>query len=283
MTANPLVNVDCSSKDTGVLMYLTNMPEWVCNDGGEQRVTQVMFSVFDQSCKPRGASEAPGLMLDVGSNTGFYGLNALSRGCETNFFDLQPECQQFVNSAIYYNHFEDRGKVFPYGVAAKYSSFAVPSTGCAGTFFAGGGGNLQGEVFPLRAFVKKRPILMMKVDTEGNEVNVLNGAKVFFAEHLIKNAIVEITPMKGFYARMGTSTEEIAELISTFVEQGYHMVSLLDWTVHSTKKAAFDYIMACDARKEVIKQFDVWLTLSVPQLPLKELVKGRPAPLLPAA
>lgn len=279
-TNTSLINIDCSSKGTAVLMYLTNMPEWVCNDEGERRVTKVMFSVFDQSCKPL-SSSMPGIMLDVGSNTGFYGLNALRRGCEAYFFDLQPQCQQFVNAAVYHNRF-DLGRVFPYGVHAMPTSFNVPRSGCDGTFsggsFTGSKESFQTQVYPLKHFIKKTPILMMKVDTEGSEVNVLKGASIFFNEHLIQNAIVEVTPKKGYYERVGSSMNDITMELSAIVEMGYYMVSLWDWSIHHSKDDAEKYLLGLDPTKVV--QFDVWLTLEKPSLPLKELVHGQPPPIL---
>ena len=49
---------------------------------GERQVTAVMKHVFDAGCSPSGStsSEARGLMVDIGANTGAYGLLALHTG-----------------------------------------------------------------------------------------------------------------------------------------------------------------------------------------------------------
>ena len=106
--------------------------DWVCKDHGEKKVTAVMQKVFGSQCKK--STGAPGLMLDVGSNLGYYGLLAMSQGCESLLFDLQPGCQSLINSAIVVNQFTSLGRVVPFGVSDAESSFKVNSKGCNGRF-----------------------------------------------------------------------------------------------------------------------------------------------------
>ena len=106
--------------------------DWVCTNEGEKRVTAVMLKVFATHCNQ--SSDNPGLMVDIGSNLGYYGLLAMKMGCESIMFDLQPECQRRINNAIVINQFTSRGQVAPFGVSNIEESFLVPSTGCGGRF-----------------------------------------------------------------------------------------------------------------------------------------------------
>ena len=117
--------------------------DWVCNDGGERKVTSVMIHVFSKFCENpehgldnyhTKSGQPRGLMLDVGSNLGYYGLLSLKMGCEAIMFDLQPECQHMINNAIIINNFVPVGRMMPYGVSNAEVSFKVSSSSCNGRF-----------------------------------------------------------------------------------------------------------------------------------------------------
>ena len=57
---------------------------------GEIKVSMVMMQVF------LNWRESPGLMLDVGANTGYYSLLAARMGHNAMKFDLQPTCQKIL-------------------------------------------------------------------------------------------------------------------------------------------------------------------------------------------
>jgi len=244
--------------------------DWVCDDEVERRITRVMEFVFKEGC-PRNA-----LMLDVGANTGFFGLLAMRMGCEALFFDLQPQCQTLVNSALFLNGFGAKGRVLPYGVAASQSTLQVGTAGCDGRFPASAheqgtfnhpkGKSVEVELQPLHYFVNSaQPVLLMKVDTEGSEARVLEGAMEFFRQRLVRNAVIEVTPCCNFWKHVGMAQHEVAEAFQQVAAYGYKMVALDDWTVHRTPEEVFRYISTLPAeRSGVPMQTNVWLVLDLP-------------------
>ena len=106
--------------------------KWVCENGGEKRVGQVMLHVFDKKCRlPDGGR---GLMLDVGANMGYFGMLALAAGCEALLFDLQLGCQKFLNNALVINGFQSTGRVVPGGVGGAESFVNIADGTCDGRF-----------------------------------------------------------------------------------------------------------------------------------------------------
>lgn len=107
----------------------------------------------------------------------------MSKGCETLLFDLQPECVSMINNALVANNFTSLGRVIPFGVSDSEASFRVATAGCDGRFPASAHekgtfdvGDSVARLFPLsRIIYDDQPILLMKVDTEGNEKRVLEG------------------------------------------------------------------------------------------------------------
>ena len=246
-------------------MYGGEIANWVCNNRGEQAVTAVMLNIFERECRTPSLN-SNNLMLDVGSNHGYFGLLALKMGCEALLFDLQPECQQMINNAIVRNNFTKSGRLVPRarGVSDGEGLLMVPSKGCEGRFPAKAHeqhnfnqGDTPVQLNPLTQFIRSdQPILMMKVDTEGNEKRVIDGSMHFFEHHLIKNAIVELTPVLNFWANVGVTAEEVATTFAIIAELGYTMVSLSDYSVLSTPQDVFNYIIQSES------QFDMWITNS---------------------
>ena len=258
-----LITVKCAADGKyPFLMHEGWIVHWVCDKRGEQAVAAVMVKIFEDNCVA--PPHQTNLMLDVGSNHGYYGLLALKMGCEALLFDLQPECHQMINNAIVKNEFTERGRLVPRGVSDGEGQIMVSSGGCEGRFPAQAfeEGNFdQGDtpvlLNPLTHFIPRdQPILMMKVDTEGNEKRVIDGSMPFFERRLIKNAIVELTPGLGFWKYAGFTAEEVASTVASLSNFGYTMVSLWDFSILSTYDDVFNYIM------KARNQFDMWITNS---------------------
>jgi FkbM family methyltransferase len=223
-------------------------------------------------------------MLDVGSNTGILGLLAIHEGCEALFFDLQPSCNGFVNGALVVNNYQAHGRVFNTAVSDTEGVLTVAvNSVCDGkkqvatahvhTESAdkqGAKSHATQEVkretrevrmLPLRHVLPNEEgveVLMMKVDTEGNEHRVLRGAMEFFEHHRILNAIVEVTPCCNFWTNANITREQVADTFKTVSGFGYHMKPLWkrDELVRTTPQQVFDFVML-----EKFDQVDLWLFL----------------------
>jgi FkbM family methyltransferase len=202
-------------------------------------------------------------MLDVGANAGFYSLLAAKYGHNAIQFDLQPECHIILRNSVLANGFHLQIVTVAAGVTESDSIMDVPDIGCDGRF-------PQAEpskdapihkihLHPLNEFIDtdKAEIMLMKVDTEGNEKQVLSGAIDFFQKKKIQNAIVEVTPCCDFWKKAGIIATDVYEIFGDIVSFGYVMVSLYDLKLLQTKEEVIRYL----SQEATFRQTDMWLTL----------------------
>jgi len=208
--------------------------DWICASEGEQLVTAAMEVIVSVGCQ-NGA-----LFLDVGSNTGFYGLNAISHGCVAAFFDVQPGCNKVVNAALLVNGFENRGVVMAAGLsdrtdvvlASSRSTCSIESGRFPISAMETGtlkDGDVNVTMLPLSHALSPTPssrIFMMKIDTEGVEQRVLAGAMPHFKEKAIDHVIVEVTPGFGFWERRGVLAADVANTMHDIAACGYSFTRL---------------------------------------------------------
>ena len=235
------------------LVTNTSMSErWVCQNAGELSVLAAMRRVLDAECAQVGSPGLqPGLnnlFLDVGSNSGFYGLMAIAAGCPAVFFDLQPACNKVVTGALLANGWAHKGLVVAGGLSEASSTVMASSNGTCD--FASGrfplnvveaGTADQGDVRvptePLNTFLgPDTHILMMKVDTEGFEQRVLAGCLPYFERRLIKHAIVEVTPGFMAWEKRGIDAVDVANTFERIVRSGYSITLLGSWNVKPGNK-----------------------------------------------
>ena len=244
MLKYPLKEVNChlnTGKNTQpIIMHDTGIIRWVCKNTGEIQVTKVMSYVFNEYyTNEKKDNDAGHLMLDIGSNAGYYGLLAATYGLKTVAFDLQPECVAIIQNSILVNNLGENMRVIPKGVSEgkvnETTTIQVPNEGCNGRFPFDDGKKsskhmIDVELHPLQYYLpsSSKIIEMMKVDTEGNEKRVLVGALPFFASQKIKNAIVEVTSGHGFWSKANITAEEMSDvLIQIIDEYQYAMIPLV--------------------------------------------------------
>ena len=86
------------------------------------------------------------------------------------------------------------------------------------------------------ANINTNGIMIMKVDTEGNEKLILAGTKQFFKTKPIKYAIVEVTPCYEFRGKAGIEPNEVREIVSEILSCSYAMVSLWDFNFFAQRR-----------------------------------------------
>ena len=239
---------------------------WLCVEPSERVVQQKMWDVFLGNTPQRRTCTTPEghprLMLDIGANTGFYGMLAIESGCEVLFFDIQPECIAMINAGLLVNSFHTRGATVSKGISSRRSTFSMKTGGACNmkqtlkNAVESGGQSpnmMNVEVVPLRDVLPKdAEVLMMKVDTEGNEIHVLKGGEEFFQRQQIHHAIVEVSP--GLWPA-STSRQEAAVLFKTLASYGYHMQPLLSNMTYDTPTTVYEHLMTMTVQE------DVWLYL----------------------
>ena len=208
---------------------------WICTSQGERLVTSAMDDLLRDGC----AGE-DNLFLDVGSNSGFYGLNAARHGCSVAFVDVQPGCNKVVAGALLVNQMADRGVVVAGGLADAAGTIKADSRGAcevesgrfpmskleAGTLPTG---DVDVPLFPLGDLLPPRaPVFVVKIDTEGAEQRALQGMMPHFRARSIKHVFVEVTPGHGFWAKQGIDAAAVAATMRDIAACGYTFRNLFD-------------------------------------------------------
>jgi FkbM family methyltransferase len=220
--------------DTGMV------DRWICSTEGEQLVTAAMDKILSTGCRSRNGRPSDALFLDVGSNSGFYGLNAIAHGCVAAFFDVQPGCNKVVNAALLVNGFTDRGVVMAAGLSDRDGVVPASSEGtCAlesGRFPISAietntlnDGDVDVPVLPLSRLLPPSPsssIVMLKIDTEGLEQRILAGAMPLFEKKIIEHVVVEVTPGHGFWEKRGVVAADVANTMRDIAACGYSFTGL---------------------------------------------------------
>ncbi|GIL71153.1 hypothetical protein Vretifemale_1767 [Volvox reticuliferus] len=140
-----------------------------------ERETNFAIAVFSRFCGKIG----PQLVLDVGSNVGYYSLIAAAFGCKVMAFDGNLEALDYLKMSIIINDFSDRVNVMEALVSnvteIEFNGWNVK---------ADSGANSSPAFVTTRSVklddVIHEPVLYAKVDVEGWEPAVFASAKEMF-------------------------------------------------------------------------------------------------------
>lgn len=189
------------------------------------------------------ARHADIVMLDVGSNSGFYTQMMASMGYNVMAFDPQPQCVQFATAAAALNGFPSTQvrvtNAFVSNTASGTTSVSARS-GCFGTFPLLDAAELRAGKAALAALaipdgkdhvdvphMRLDDVLdastafvpFMKIDTEGHEKEVFAGADALLRNHRVLTIMVEAN--KPTWKKLNRSLEEVAEVFQHLVSYGY--------------------------------------------------------------
>jgi FkbM family methyltransferase len=99
-------------------------------------------------------------------------------------------------------------------------------------------------------------VKLVKVDAEGNELNVLRSLAPLIVDRRVGNLVVELTPI--FWARAGVLVNDMIDVLCTIVASGYNGVTL------ARKKPVMTTLETCDDVSTLLRarpsfsQVDVW-------------------------
>ena len=202
----------------------------------------------------------PPVVMDVGSNAGFYSLLAASMGARVVAVDPQPHCVQYLRAAAQLSGLAGRGRVLNAfaGGGGEAGGGDAPTpvplrSGCWGTYplvdaqqeastraeyhaLPGGRGAAAVPSLPLPALVRElsalgapgEGVLLLKMDVEGAEdslVAALDESGVL-GERLVKNFLLELNQraVSGAYGGSACAQDLPAcyeRLMQRFLSAGY--------------------------------------------------------------
>ena len=163
-----------------------------------------------------------GVVVDVGANFGMFTMLSAQMGCDVVAFEPVPLFRSFVRYGLQANALSHKVHLRPRvaaGVDGDIAEVTVPQAGIWGTAGVGGlnvdpaindprqfkikvkterVGTVMSQLYPNPSDVD---LCMFKVDVEGFEPEVFDGASEIFRRYLPKNVMMEYTP--GVYERSG--------------------------------------------------------------------------------
>lgn len=221
--SNVLSNFFKSHESTNLLLDARskNMVNgWIQKNGGERKVN----AVFEELLFPQCSNDV--IFLDIGANVGYYGIKARRYGCISYLFDPQPGCIEIIEANICLNFPRDDGiSSVPFGLAKQGREILVPSVGCSGTY------SLAHDIYEKKKakedvssklldleILKQVPkmSLIVKIDTEGNEVDLLDGMLDLVRQSKVKDIIVEVTPK--FWDSMGLPRQSAVNILTQYLQ-----------------------------------------------------------------
>lgn len=212
-------------------------------------------------CRSRSSSGgAPPLVIDVGSNAGFYSLLSASFGAQVLAIDPQPHCSQFVRVGAAASGFGANVRVvnaFASAVpSANMASLRVRS-GCWGTFpiigdpeaartaahynaLLGGSAEVTVPGLPLSGLIRTaiaeaggdadEGVILLKMDTEGFEADLVEHleAEGVLRDHLVKSYVIELNKLAVLRRPESECGKDVpacyAKLIQRFQRAGYTLL-----------------------------------------------------------
>lgn len=213
----------------------------------EQFVQAAFHSSLDTGCDREMSPEDAwknSVVVDIGSNTGFYGLLALAHGCAVVFVEPQPECNDLISKSIAASNFDLR-KVRriknPLGEAGKKLEVR-PENHCEGRFpitnrergyrtvvdnrsNSGQLGVTMVDYVPVMTALQSAglgentTLQLVKIDTEGFEPLIVEAFLPGLRNWTVLNLVVEVTPL--WWVQNGFSRAAAGVLFETVARLGY--------------------------------------------------------------
>lgn len=216
-------------------------------EGGvvESGITAVFHKIFSEKCDPANNGGKRGLFVDVGSNFGWFSVLAAVMGCRALAFEPVPHFHAFLEYNVHVNgvaHLVDmRGNVVSH-VSGSTLKMVVPSQGIWGTAGIDGlnidraiQGSVNKEILiPSQKLddLVKEDVLLLKVDVEGWEWSVVQGASKLFKSYDVENIIMEYSPGVPERNFRNHESKATVQMLINLVKGGYRLGHLGDATKH---------------------------------------------------
>jgi len=153
--------------------------------------------------------------IDVGANIGSYTILAAVAGANVMSFEPIPSTFVHLKNNVLLNHFSSSVKLFQSGVSNKTSTlrFTCELDTVNHVLVEGDeASSIEVPVIRLDDVVKEAstPPILMKIDVEGHELSVLQGAANILADQRLQAVIMEIN---GSGLKYGISDAKLLELM----------------------------------------------------------------------
>lgn len=166
-------------------------------------------------------------MVDVGGNLGFFSLLSAAWGCQVITYEVQPDMIQKIQASSVINGFENLMTIRHLAVDSepgKFVGFALGTSDNLGSAFVYNPDEkdktvrvetvtLNDELMNDVKDPNNNRITLLKVDVEGNEMKVFQGAEKVLK--YVDNVLVEIS-RSSFFA------------VKLLIEHGFNVITVLE-------------------------------------------------------
>ena len=199
--------------------------KWVT--GAEKHILRV----FDSATRGEVGNR---IVLDVGTNDGFYSLVSAARKFPVHAFEVQQSCVEVAEAVWRFNNvheFIHLHRNAATDVSGQWLSIPIVE-GCSGVLTVQ---KLESsslskfkeiQTVHLDSIVGAQPVAFLKVDVEGMEAKVILGARRLFQERQIEVAAVE-----SHHWRKGNAVQSM-EQVSFVYDYGYTIKCLMHTASH---------------------------------------------------
>ena len=206
------------------------------------------------------SNTTPGIFLDVGMNIGWFSLLAAALGRDVVAFEPNPINYFRMCQSVGLNGWSSPGdspdiRILPYGAGAKPANLTLvqPLSNPGGSSFHGDKAPVSSIDGVIRDNIRvvtlddvakelrwydepKTHIAILKVDVEGYDPEVFEGAEELLSSGLVENIFMEYSFESGANAK-----ERLRNMIRRIVTCGYRVCAVGDWNgaklVHETAHA----------------------------------------------
>eukprot|EP01064_Diplonema_japonicum_P031293 TRINITY_DN5539_c0_g2_i1.p1 TRINITY_DN5539_c0_g2~~TRINITY_DN5539_c0_g2_i1.p1 ORF type:complete len:443 (+),score=117.58 TRINITY_DN5539_c0_g2_i1:37-1365(+) len=204
----------------------------------ELGITRVWQNLLGECCQRD--PKRPGLVVDVGGNFGWYSLLAAAHGCRVVAWEPVPLFRTYFETAIGMNGFEHlielRSKIVS-NSSGGVGYMSVPTRGIWGMAgVAGTGGRpkaAEGKAIPVDiekvddVVSPNENVCVMKVDVEGFEPQVFQGAANLLKGGNVENVVFEYSP--GYFERAAADADALKKFpayVQSLIDYGFDMYHL---------------------------------------------------------
>ena len=155
-------------------------------------------------------------MLDIGMNIGNHTCFFAAHGIKVIGFEPNPKIFAIAQENVKINHFEERVKIFPYGISSHShkATMSKENPRNFGSMRLIEDENASIECKSIDSFEFKEKIVLMKIDVEGMELEVLKGAKQSLLKdkpliYFEANDYAHLPPIKKYLENLGYIYENL--------------------------------------------------------------------------
>ena len=197
--------------------------------------------------------------IDIGANAGIYSVFSELKGCQTDSWDPQPSCCDYIKINAFINDLE-KIKIYNNFLLNEEKEIYLQDNDCEGTFKVKENLNSNKKIKSVifDKFYKNEDILLIKIDTEGNEILILKSMLKVLQKNRIRHMIIELTP--PWWKDFDINIEEGIDILNFLLKNNYE---LFPCELDKRLEECFDIKTRSDIEKYVkmIGQTDLYVKL----------------------